>query len=213
MVEVRNRLAIKQNLLEEIEQLKNDQKTLVDSPITDLEIQPQKVKLIETLTQALERLSPFPRPLLHGSNLLDGAWLLQYSTAREIRSLRRLPFGFLVGKIYQIIDLNNASFENQAWVQHSSGLLSGYVRVTATFEAEKQEDLQLPNQKINIDFKQRFLGINRILGIKTNLLDPIRIVEAKNPIGRTPSLDLTYIDETMRIGRGGDGSLFILTKA
>lgn len=213
MVEVRNRLAIKQNLLEEIEQLKNNQKTLVDSPITDLEIQPQKVQLIETLTQALEKLSPFPRPLLYGINLLDGAWLLQYSTAREIRSLKRLPFGFLVGKIYQIIDLNNASFENKAWVQHSSGLLSGYVRVTATFEAEKPEDLQLPNQKIKIDFKQRFLGINQILGIKTNLLDPIRVVEAKNPIGRTPSLDLTYIDETMRIGRGGDGSLFILTKA
>lgn len=213
MVEVWNRLAIKQNLLEEIEQLKNDQKTFVDSPITDLEIQPQKVRLIETLTQALEKLSPFPRPLLYGINLLDGAWLLQYSTAREIRSLKRLPFGFLVGKIYQTIDINNASFENKAWVQHSSGLLSGYVRVTATFEAEKHEDFQLPNQKINIDFKQRFLGINQILGIKTNLLDPIRVVEAQNPTGRTPSLDLTYIDETMRIGRGGDGSLFILTRA
>ncbi len=213
MVEVRNRLAIKQNLLKEIEQLKNDRKTLVDSPITDLEIQPQKVQLIETLTQALEKLSPFPRPLLYSINLLDGAWLLQYSTAREIRSLKSLPLGFLVGKIYQIIDLNNASFENKAWVQHSSGLLSGYVRVTAAFEPSKEGDDRLPDRKINIDFKQRFLGINRILGIKTNLLDPIRVVEAKNPIGRTPSLDFTYIDETMRIGRGGDGSLFILTKA
>ncbi|MGL5831861.1 MAG: PAP/fibrillin family protein [Waterburya sp.] len=212
MVKVQNRLVIKQNLLEEIEQLKNNQKTLVNSPITDLEIQPQKVQLIETLTQALEKLNPFQRPLLYGINLLDGAWLLQYSTAREIRSLKRLPLGFLVGKVYQIINVNNASFENKAWVQHSSGLLSGYVRITATFEAEKQEDLPLPNQKIKIDFKQRFLGINQILGIKTNLLDPIRVVEAKNPIGRTPSLDITYVDETMRIGRGGDGSLFILTK-
>lgn len=212
MVKGQNRLAIKQNLLEEIEQLKNNQKTLVDSPITDLEIQPQKVQLIETLTQTLEKLNPFPRPLLYGINLLDGAWLLQYSNAREIRSLKRLPLGFLVGKVYQIINVNNASFENKAWVQHSSGLFSGYVRITATFEAEKQEDLPLPNQKIKIDFKQRFLGINQILGIKTNLLDPIRVVEAKNPIGRTPSLDITYVDETMRIGRGGDGSLFILTK-
>ncbi|MFM2310938.1 MAG: hypothetical protein RLZZ04_214 [Cyanobacteriota bacterium] len=212
MVEVPNRLAIRQNLLEEIEQLKNNQKTLVDSPITDLEIQPQKVQLIEKLTQALEKLNPFPRPLLYGINLLDGAWLLQYSNAREIRSLKSLPFGFLVGKVYQIINVNHASFENKASVQHSSGLLSGYVRITATFEAEKQEDLQLPNQKIKIDFKQRFLGINRILGIKTNLLDPIRVVVAKNPIGRTPTLDITYVDETMRIGRGGDGSLFVLTK-
>lgn len=212
MVEVQNRLAIKQNLLEEIEQLKQEQKTLVDSPITDLEIQPEKVSVIETLTLALEKLNPFPRPLLYASSLLNGAWLLQYSTAREIRSLKRLPLGFQVGKIYQIIDVNNASFENKAWVQHSSGLLSGYVRVTATFEPAKQGEDTLPNQKINVDFKQRFLGINQILGIKTKLFDPIKVVEARNPTGRIPSLNVTYIDETMRIGRGGDGSLFILTR-
>jgi hypothetical protein len=209
---IQNRLTTRQNLLSVIEQLKNNQKTLVDAPITDLEIQPQKVQLIETLTLALEELNPFSRPLLYASSLLDGAWLLQYSTAREIRALKRLPLGFLVGKIYQTIDVNTASFENKAWVQHSSGLLSGYVRVTATFEPEKQGDEQLPNQKINIDFKQRFLGIEQILGVKTKLFDPIRVVEARNPIGRIPSLNLTYIDETMRIGRGGDGSLFILTR-
>lgn len=213
MVESQNRLVIKQNLLSEIEQLKSNLNTLADSPVTDLEIQPQKVQSIEALTIALEKLNPFPRPLLYASNLLDGAWLLQYSTANEIRSLKRLPLGFLVGKIYQAIDLNNASFENKAWVQHSSGLLSGYVRVTATFEPDKQQEDQLPDRKINVNFKKRFLGIDKILGIKTNLLDPVRVLEARNPIGRIPSLTLTYIDETMRIGRGGDGSLFILTKA
>ncbi len=109
-------------------------------------------------------------------------------------------------------DIETASFENKAWVQHKSGLLSGYVRVTATFEPAMQGGDQLPNQKINIDFQKRFLGINQILGIKTNLLDPMRIVEARNPKGRIPSLNITYIDETMRVGRGGDGSLFILTR-
>ena len=212
MPEIQNRLVVKQNLLSEIEELKNNLTTLADSPLTDLEIQPQKIKVIETLTLALEKLNPFPRPLLYGINLLDGAWLLQYSTAREIRSLKRLPLGLLVGKIYQVIDINNASFENKALVQHSSGLLSGYVRVTATFEPAQQEDEQLPNQKINVNFQQRFLGINQILGIRTNLLDPIKVTEARNPIGRVPSLNTTYIDETMRIGRGGDGSLFILTR-
>lgn len=227
MLENQNRLTTKQKLLSKIEELKNQPSIVINSPeakklrqymqekgspLTDLEIQPQEVHLLETLTQALENLNPFPRPLLYGSNLLDGAWLLQYSTAREIRSLKRLPFGFIVGKIYQIIDISNASFENKAWVQHGSGLLSGYVRVTATFEPSQTESDRLPNQKINIDFKKRFFGINQILGIKTSLLDPLRVVDANNPPGRIPSLNLTYIDETMRIGRGGDGSLFILTK-
>ncbi len=213
MSKIQNRLEVRQNLLEEIEQLKNNRKSLEGSPITDLEIKPQKVREIETLTLALEKLTSFPRPLLYGGQLLDGSWLLQYSTAREIRSLRRLPLGFLVGKIYQIIDIETASFENKAWVEHSSGLLSGYVRVTATFEPALEGENLLPNQKINVDFKQRFIGINKILGIKTSLLDPIRVVEARNPQGRIPSLNITYIDQIMRIGRGGDGSLFILTRA
>ena len=229
MLKIPNRLATKQNLISQIERLKDRGSTLSDAPVTDLDIQPETAQFIETLTQELENLSPFPRPLSCGSNLLDGAWLLQYSTAREIRSLKKLPWGFLVGKIYQIIDLNNASFENKALVEHSSGLLSGYVRVTATFEPSNEQDdrfrdrtldscfngLQTRNalsRKINIDFKKRFLAIERVFGINTSLLDPFKVVEAKNPIGRIPSLNITYIDETMRIGRGGDGSLFILTR-
>ncbi len=213
MLQIENRLTIKQNLLQEIDTLKKNLNTLTDFPITDLEIPEQKVQHLATLTVALEKLNPFPRPILYSANLLDGSWLLQYSTAREIRSLKRLPLGLQVAGIYQIIDVNSGSFENKAWVQHSSGLLSGYVRVTATFEPALQGNDQLPSQRINVDFKQRFLGINQILGLKTKFLDPVKVVEARNPQGRIPSLDVTYIDQTMRIGRGGDGSLFILTKS
>ena len=210
MPKVQNRLEVKQNLLAEIKKLQNNRQALNGSPITDLEISQKKAQEIEALTVNLENLTPFPRPLSYGSQLLDGAWLLEYSTAREIRSLRRLPLGFLVGKIYQIIDIQTASFENKAWVEHKTGLLSGYVRVTATFEPASKGELS--NQKINVDFKQRFIAVTKILGIKTKILDPLKVVEAKNPQGRIPSLDITYIDETMRIGRGGDGSLFILTR-
>ncbi len=213
MPKVQNRLEVKQNLLAEIKELQNNRQALAGSPIIDLEIGKKRVREIEALTVNLENLTPFPRPLSYGSQLLDGAWLLEYSTAREIRSLRRLPLGFLVGKIYQIIDIQTASFENKAWVEHKTGLLSGYVRVTATFEPASTEDEQLPNQKINVNFRKRFIAITKILGIKTKILDPLKVLEARNPEGRIPSLDITYIDETMRIGRGGDGSLFILTKA
>ena len=213
MPKVQNRLEVKQNLLAEIKKLQNSFQALDGSSITDLEISQKKVQEIEALTVNLENLTPFPRPLSYGSQLLDGAWLLEYSTAKEIRSLRRLPLGFLVGQIYQIIDIKTASFENRAWVKHKTGLLSGYVRVTATFEPALTENDRLPNQKINVNFKQRFIAITKILGIKTKILDPLKVLEARNPEGRIPSLDITYIDETIRIGRGGDGSLFILTKA
>ena len=212
MVEVRDRLSTKQKLLEEIERVRNEQSILIGVPITDLEIPPESVSTIAAITEELEALTPFPQPLLSAGNLLNGAWLLQYSTAREIRSLKRLPLGFQVSRIYQTIDVNDASFENKAWVRPRWGGLSGYVRVTATFEPAKEAEDRLSDQRINVNFQQRFLGIKRILGIQTNWLDPMKVVEAKNPIGRIPSLKITYIDETMRIGRGGDESLFILTR-
>ena len=211
MVEVRDRLSIKQKLLAQIEQLGKEQPTL--APITDLDLSSQSISTITAITEELEAFNPFPEPLLSAKNLLNGAWLLQYSTAREIRSLKRLPFGFQVGQIYQTIDVNQTYFENKALVRHRSGGLSGYVRVTATFEPAKEAEDILSNQRINVNFQQRFLGIQRILGIETGWFDPMRVVEAKNPVGRIPSLKITYIDETMRIGRGGDESLFILTRS
>lgn len=209
-----DRITIKDNLLKTINNLKIKLKKIKGSPVTDLEIKPDQVQEIAELTQALEQNNPFPRPLFYASELLNGAWLLQYSTAREIRSLTNLPLGLKVGEIYQIIDVKTASFENKAFVKHSSQLLSGYVRVTATFEADLQTTSdQLPNQKINVNFQKRFISISKILGIKTPFFEPIKTVPARNPQGRIPSLTITYLDENMRIGRGGDGSLFILTKA
>lgn len=213
MPNIQNRLAIRQNLLSQIKQLQKNRQALDGSPVTDIEIRQQQAQQIEALIVELEKLTPFAKPLNYARELLDGTWLLEYSTAREIRSLRSLPLGFLVGKIYQIIDVATASFENKAWVEHKSGFLSGYVRITATFEPAIEVETQFPNQKINVDFKQRFIGITKVLGLKTKLLDPVKVVEAKNPEGRIPSLRITYIDEIMRIGRGGDDSLFILTRA
>ena len=209
---MQNRLAVKQNLQERIKQLQDNRQILDGSPITDLEIKQTDIRDLEMLAVNLEKLSPFPQPLTYASQLLDGAWLLEYSTAREIRSLRSLPLGFLVGKIYQIIDVETNSFENKAWVEHKSGLLSGYVRVTATFEPALEQGERLSKQKINVNFQQRFIAITKIIGITTKLFDPIKVVEARNPEGRIPSLNITYVDETIRIGRGGDGSLFILSR-
>lgn len=191
-----------QNLLEKIQSNRDDY------PATDLKLNKNLVEEIEQLVRELEKVNPNPQPLLYATSLLNGNWLLQYSTAREIRSLASLPLGLKVGKVYQEIDVANKSFFNLAFVRHPLGLISGNVKVTATFEPA-QEDT---NKRINVNFNKRYLSIEKLVGIQTPKLNPFKVVQAGNPKGRIPTLDITYLDETLRIGRGGGGNLFILKR-
>ncbi|AFZ59426.1 fimbrial protein [Anabaena cylindrica FACHB-243] len=202
-----------QVLKEKLQAIINKIKTKADgSPVTNLKLDQNLAEEIEQLTTELENLNPNPQPLLHATALLDGAWQLQYSTAREIRSLASLPLGLQIGKVYQVINVANKLFFNLAQVKHPLGIVSGYVKVTASFEPAL--DISgLVDKRINVDFDKRYLAIEKIVGIDTPQLNPFKVVTANNPQGRIATLDITYLDETLRIGRGGDGSLFILNKA
>ncbi|MEB3309666.1 MAG: PAP/fibrillin family protein [Snowella sp.] len=204
------RQALKEKLFAKIDPL---QKRKQGAPLTNAKLDANLVQEIEQLTESLEAVNPNLYPLLHRPQLLDGAWQLNYSTAREIRSLDKLPYGFKVGKVYQVIDVTSQSFLNLAFVKHALNLASGYVKVTANFELAKMNGSALPDKRVNVQFRDRIFAIQKITGINTPKLDPLKVVAARGPVGRIPSLDITYIDETMRIGRGGDGSLFILSKA
>lgn len=206
------RTKLKQELLSKIEQLKTAQDVKLGSPITDVQLEDTIAQEIGSLTEKLEGENPNLSPLLYQVNLLDGVWQLHYSTSREIRSLTKLKYGLKVGTVYQVIDLQTQSFFNQAFVKHRLGLISGYVLVTATFALAKENGSPLPNKRLNIDFKKRYLAIEQIAGVTTPNLNPFKVVPAQNPRGRVPVFDITYLDESLRIGRGGDGGLYILSK-
>lgn len=191
-----------QTILEKIQSNKDD------SPLTNLKLNENLVDEIEQLVRDLEKVNPNPQPLLHATSLLNGKWLLQYSTAREIRRLSSLPLNLKVGKVYQEIDVENKSFFNLAFVRHPLGLISGSVKVTASFEPAPEDT----EKRINVNFDKRYLSIEKIFSINTPKLNPFKVVSANNPQGRIPSLEITYLDETLRIGRGGDGSLFVLKR-
>jgi len=191
--------------------IKNNQSKNDGSPITNLKLDQTLGAEIEELTRELESLNPHPQPLIHATALLEGAWQLQYSTAREIRSLDSLPLGLQIGKVYQVINLADKLFFNIAQVKHPLGLISGYVKVTASFEPA-MDTSNLADKRINVYFDKRYLAIEKIVGINTPKLNPFKVIVANNPQGRIATLDITYLDETLRIGRGGDESLFILNK-
>jgi PAP_fibrillin/Protein of unknown function (DUF5674) len=125
--------------------------------------------------------------------------------------LDSLPLGLQIGKVYQVINIANKLFFNLAQVQHPLKIISGYVKVTASFEPALDTS-GLADKRINVDFDKRYLAIEKIVGIDTPKLNPFKVVAANNPQGRIATLDITYLDETLRIGRGGDESLFILNK-
>ncbi|MCL2932512.1 MAG: PAP/fibrillin family protein [Trichodesmium sp. MAG_R03] len=191
--------------------IKNLQTINDGSPLTNLKLDKTIEKEIEKLTKELENLNPHPLPLLYTPYLLEGTWQLQYSTAREIRFLDSLPLGLKVGKVYQVINVGDKAFFNIAEVQDFLKLISGSVKVTASFEPAINTS-GLADKRINVYFDQRYLSIEKILGIDTPQLNPFKVIKANNPQGRIPTLDTTYIDETLRIGRGGDEGLFILNK-
>jgi hypothetical protein len=205
-----NQLLLKEKLVALLEQIQTQSN---GSPVTDLKLDKALAQEIEQLTTQLESFNPNPNPLLYATSLLEGAWQLQYSTAREIRSLDSLPLGLKLGKVYQVINVANKLFFNLAKVKHPLGLISGYVKVTASFEVATVDSSLPPNQRINVCFDKRYLSIEKIVGINTPQLNPLSVVPANNPTGRIATLDITYLDETLRIGRGGDGSLFILSKS
>jgi len=206
-----NQLSPKEKLqakLNEIQQLKGD-----GSPVTNLQIEKTISAEIEQLITELERVNPHPQPIRYAAALLEGAWILHYSTAREIRTLVSLPLGLQLGKVYQVIDVANKLFFNLAQVQHPWGLVSGYVKVTARFEPVIEETTGQADKRINVYFDKRYFTVEKILGIDTRQLKPFIVKVTNNLEDRIPSLDITYLDETLRIGRGGDGSLFILSKS
>ncbi|MBD2441027.1 PAP/fibrillin family protein [Nostoc sp. FACHB-110] len=202
-----NRISLKAKLQAKLEAIKPNRD---GAPITNIKIDNTTATEIAQLTQEIENVNPNPHPLVNAIDLLDGAWQLQYSTAREIRALDSLPLGLQVGKVYQVINIANQQFFNLADVKHFLGILSGCVKVTARFEAATDD---VAHKRINVYFDKRYLSIGQILGIDTPQLNPFKVVPANNPAGRVATLDITYLDETLRIGRGGDRSLFILNKS
>lgn len=205
-----NLLSLKEKLLAALDSIQINKD---GSPITDVQLDQNTAAEIEQLTAQLESCNPNPNPLVNAISLLEGSWQLQYSTAREIRSLVSLPLGLKLGKVYQVINVTNKQFFNLAFVKHSLGLLSGYVKVTASFEPAIEDSSPTPDKRINVYFDKRYLSIEKIIGINTPQLNPFKVVAANNPVGRVATLDITYLDDNFRIGRGGDGSLFILRKS
>jgi len=159
----------------------------------------------------LEDRNPTPRPT-EASDLLDGNWRLLYTTSRGLLNIEQFPL-LKLGQIYQLIRAREGRIYNLAEV-HGLPFLEGLVSVAARFEAVSE-------RRVEVKFERAVLGLQRLIGYQwpsqfvQRLETGEKFLAIDFSIARREQqgwLDVTYLDADLRIGRGNEGSVFVLTK-
>ena len=175
---------------------------------------PMEKQAIASLVTRLEECNPNPKPL-EAPHLLDGNWRLLYTTSRELLGLNNIPLANL-GNIYQCVRVKDAKIYN---IAELSGLpsLAAIFSVSARFEPQNE-------RRVDVKFNRIVSGFQSLLGYRSPSQFIERIESGKNfrfqaidfsiPDGNQQGwLDITYLDEDLRVGRGNQGSIFVLDKA
>jgi PAP_fibrillin len=173
---------------------------------TDAEKQTVLAKIAQ-----LEDRNPTPRPI-EAADLLEGDWRLLYTTSRGILGIDQVPL-LNLGQVYQCIRLAEAKLYNIAEVI-GLPMLEGIVSVAASVVPTSE-------RRVNVMFERSILGLQRLIGYQSPKAFIQEIETGRKfaaidfPITNTNQkgwLDTTYLDADLRIGRGNEGSVFVLTK-
>lgn len=160
----------------------------------------------------LEDRNPTPQPL-EAPDKLSGNWRLLYTTSQDLLRIDQLPF-LKLGQIYQYINAKDAKVYNIAEV-YGVPFLEGLVSVAARFEAVSE-------QRVQVKFERSILGLQRLVDYRSaeEFVQQIETgkqftaidfsIENRDQQGW---LDITYLDDDLRLGRGNEGSVFVLTKS
>ncbi|PSO48702.1 MAG: fibrillin [Cyanobacteria bacterium SW_9_44_58] len=171
----------------------------------------EKVSLLSAIAQ-LESENPTPNPI-ERSNLLGGNWRLLYTTSKDLLGFDRFPI-LQPGQIYQCIRPEETKVYNLAEIV-GIPFLEGMVSVVAEFTPASEK-------RVNVKFQRSIVGLQRMLGYQTPNAYIEEIEQGKTfppfdfPINNSDPnawLEITYLDEDLRISRGNRGSVFVLSKS
>ncbi len=170
----------------------------------------QKQAVLSAIAQ-LEDRNPTPRPI-EALDLLEGDWRLIYTTSRGILGIDQVPF-LKLGQVYQSIRAPEAKIYNIAEV-YGVPFLDGIVSVAARFEP-------VSDRRVEVKFERSILAFQRSINYETpdRFIHQIESGQKLSAIefslenrDQQGWLDTTYLDKDLRIGRGNEGSVFVLTK-
>ena len=206
-----------------------------DAPVTNLTLSlaAEKRKKSARSAQALARQIEDAAAALEGSDpspldfgdlsdarlsLVSGTWRLRYSNAAEITNLAKLPLGLRLRTVLQRVDLDRGVLENRAEVAHKWRLAAQRTRVVAKAWADEPGALNKvgvpnPGNRLAVKFCKVVVSVRRLLVLPTPFLRFVaRPFGPAEKEGRVPTLDVTFVSQSTRISRGGDGSLFVLER-
>ena len=166
------------------QKLKGDILSLAQKTKRGLIETPEEKQLMAKLFASLEKLNPNKASL--ESKFLPAVWKLEYTTSDGI--LGRTDGNERVGNIYQQIDTKNLRAQNSEVVKYFK-LFNIPRKVTANLTP-------LSKSKVKVQFDKFSVG-------------PLQI---KAPASSKVELDITYVDEDLRLSRGDKGNIFVLTR-
>jgi hypothetical protein len=162
----------------------------------------------------LEARNPHPRPLTTAVDLLAGNWRLLYTSSQSLLGIDRVPL-LNLANIYQCIRPATQAIYNIAEVASLIPGTNGLVAIVADFTP-------VTESRVNVKFNRSLFGFQGLF----NYTDPDRFIDAIASGRKFPAIDLkidrqnsepawlevTYLDDTLRIGRGNEGNVFVLTR-
>ncbi|EAZ92714.1 PAP/fibrillin family protein [Crocosphaera chwakensis] len=169
-----------------------------------------RVKVLSAIEQ-LEDHNPNPNPI-KTPELLEGNWRLLYTTSKGILGLDKFPV-LQLGQIYQCIRVEEAKLYNIAEIV-GVPLLEGLVSVAARFEPTS-------DKRVQVKFERYIAGLQKFLGYQSpnKLIKEIEKGKKFFPLDFSLEnreqqgwLEITYLDDDLRIGRGNEGSVFVLSR-
>ena len=175
----------------------------------------EKQAILATVT-ALESRNPHPRPLTTAIDLLAGDWRLLYTSSQSLLGIDKFPLVKL-GTIYQCLRPTTSAVYNIAEVSSIIPGLNGIVSIVAKFTPTSES-------RVNVQFNRSVIGLQKLIDYSTpdKLITAIengqKFTAIDLPINRKPDrtpawLEITYLDESLRISRGNEGSIFEIGRA
>lgn len=169
-----------------------------------------RVKIL-TCIEKLEDENPTRKPL-ETKDLLEGDWRLLYTTSKGILGIDRFPLVKL-GQVYQCIRTAESKVYNIAEV---IGLpfLEGLVSVCASFTP-------VSPIRVNVKFERSIICSQKLTNYRSPSQFILDIEAGKKffpldfsltPRDQQGWLEITYLDQDLRLGRGNEGNVFVLSK-